>query len=88
MHARASSSSTLTSGWRADGCCRYILRASKESFREGSTLKDAAAVEKAFKHGQEELEVVKRQAVVYNMFSRHIKNVLVGNMLYFATVRL
>lgn len=48
---------------------RYILRLTKERFRQPQTqVQDA----------KEQLELVKRQSIVYKLFGRSIKNVLVS----------
>lgn len=54
----------------------YILRTSGDMFRSAAGLKDDVAIEQAFMHGQKELDIVKRQSLVYQLYSRNIKTVL------------
>jgi hypothetical protein len=58
--------------------CRYIKRRAKEGFAESQSITDAAALEQLWQRAKEELEVVKRQAVVYGLYARKHKSVMVG----------
>ncbi|KAL6785671.1 ISD11 [Auxenochlorella protothecoides x Auxenochlorella symbiontica] len=54
----------------------YVKRRAGEKFRELPKGGSAEAVEAAFRRGCEELEVVKRQAVVYKLYARKQKSVM------------
>lgn len=54
-----------------------MKRRAGEKFRELPKGGSAEAVEAAFRRGCEELEVVKRQAVVYKLYARKQKSVMV-----------
>ncbi|PNH07589.1 LYR motif-containing protein 4B [Tetrabaena socialis] len=54
----------------------YIQRRAREGFRESSSVADPAVVKSLLQSGRQELEVVKRQSVVYQLFARKFKNVL------------
>ena len=56
---------------------RYISRRATEGFRAAATNPEQAT-EALWKRAQEELSVVRRQSIVYGLYSRGIKNVLVG----------
>jgi hypothetical protein len=56
---------------------RYIRRRAKEGFHETRLTADPAAAETLLQSGRQELEVVKRQSLVYQLFGRKVKNVLV-----------
>ncbi|KAG2452468.1 hypothetical protein HYH02_002708 [Chlamydomonas schloesseri] len=54
----------------------YIQRRAREGFHDGAKLTDPAAVKSLLELGRQELEVVKRQSVVYGLYGRKVKNVL------------
>ena len=54
-------------------CCSYILRRCKEEFRTPPKGDPTTIVA----HAKEQLEVLKRQSLVYGLYARKIKNVLV-----------
>lgn len=56
---------------------RYILRRAKEGFRSQVTPNQ---VERALAAAKEELQIVRRQSVVYKMYGRPTKNVLVSDV--------
>ncbi|KAJ7143269.1 hypothetical protein O6H91_10G053700 [Diphasiastrum complanatum] len=53
----------------------YIKRRTGESFRESRDL-DAAAAASAFEFGKKQLEVVRRQSVVYSLYAPRVKNIM------------
>lgn len=55
----------------------YIKRRVRDGFRELQGVRDAGTVDRAMARGKEELEVVRRQAMVYQLYGRTQKNVLV-----------
>jgi hypothetical protein len=59
--------------------CSYIQRRAKEEFHSLAANADAAAAEAAWQRAQSQLEVWKRQSVVYQLYGRKIKTVLVSN---------
>ncbi|GLC41610.1 hypothetical protein PLESTB_000696900 [Pleodorina starrii] len=54
----------------------YIRRRAKEGFHEAASVTDPAAVAALLQSGRQELEVVKRQSLVYQLYGRKVKNVL------------
>jgi hypothetical protein len=58
---------------------RYILRRSKEGFRQAAHESDSAKLQQLWQRASSELEVVKRQSIVYQLYGRKHKNVLVSS---------
>ena len=56
---------------------RYIKRRARERFEEAASVADQAKAKALLAEGKQDLEVVKRQSVVYGLFGRKFKNVLV-----------
>lgn len=56
---------------------RYIQRRAREGFHDAAKLTDPSAVKSLLELGRQELEVVKRQSLVYGLYGRKFKNVLV-----------
>lgn len=54
----------------------YISRRAREGFRENKSLGSPSEVAAAVEHAKSELAVVKRQALVYNLYGRKLKHVL------------
>ena len=52
---------------------RYILRRCKEEFRSPPSADPVSS----YVHGKQQLDVVRRQSLVYGLYGRKIKNVLV-----------
>ena len=52
---------------------RYILRRCKEEFRSTPSADPISS----YVHGKQQLDVVRRQSLVYGLYGRKIKNVLV-----------
>lgn len=61
----------------ADPRRSYIQRRAREEFHAiSSGVRDQAAADAAWGHAASELEVWKRQALVYGLYGRKVKNVL------------
>jgi hypothetical protein len=58
--------------------CSYLQRKAKEEARSVASATDAAAVETAVQQAQKDLVVWKRQSIVYSLYGRKMKNVLVS----------
>lgn len=54
----------------------YVKRRAREGFHEAAGLSDPPAVAALVKKAREELDVVKRQSIVYSLYTRKVKNVL------------
>ena len=54
----------------------YTRRRAADAFRENRALPDAAAAAAAFAEGKKQLEVAKRQAVVYSLYAPKSKSVM------------
>lgn len=58
--------------------CSYITRRAKEEFHALAQSTDTAAAEAAWQHAQRQLDVWKRQSVVYGLYGRKVKTVMVS----------
>jgi hypothetical protein len=56
---------------------RYVKRRTKEKFRANQHEGDGQAVDQLLKEARAELEVVKRQLLVYTMYARKHKSIMV-----------
>ena len=54
----------------------YTRRRAADAFRENRALKDTPAAAAAFAKGKQQLEVAKRQAVVYSLYAPKAKSVM------------
>ncbi|GIL82816.1 hypothetical protein Vretimale_8186 [Volvox reticuliferus] len=54
----------------------YVQRRAKEGFHEAASITDPVAAESLLQYGRKELEIVKRQSFVYQLYGRKVKNVL------------
>ncbi|KAL6649607.1 hypothetical protein ACP70R_013831 [Stipagrostis hirtigluma subsp. patula] len=54
----------------------YTRRRAADAFRENRALADAPAAAAAFANGKKQLEVAKRQAVVYSLYAPKAKSVM------------
>ncbi|OAY84055.1 LYR motif-containing protein 4 [Ananas comosus] len=54
----------------------YVRRRSLDGFRENKELYDPAAAAAAFAAAKSQLEVARRQAVVYSLYAPKVKSVL------------
>ncbi len=59
-------------------CCRYVRRRAREGFHEAAAVKDASELAKLWEAAQQQLAVVRRQSVVYGLYSRRHKHAMVG----------
>lgn len=54
----------------------YVKRRVKEEFRENISATDPAVVAKAYAHGQQSLQVARRQSVVYALYAPRTKSIM------------
>ncbi|KAL8216026.1 hypothetical protein R6Q57_022863 [Mikania cordata] len=54
----------------------YTKRRTIDSFRNNKTLSDPSSIAAAFSDGQLQLQVAKRQAVVYSLYAPDIKSIM------------
>mmetsp|Transcript_12414 Transcript_12414/g.26817 ORF Transcript_12414/g.26817 Transcript_12414/m.26817 type:complete len:94 (+) Transcript_12414:160-441(+) len=54
----------------------YVLRRAREGFREVAGETNATKLDALWASAKEQLEVVKRQSVVYGLYGRKTKNIL------------
>ncbi|XP_062216160.1 uncharacterized protein LOC133916490 [Phragmites australis] len=54
----------------------YTRRRAADAFRENRALADAPAAAAAFAEGKKQLEVAKRQAVVYSLYAPKAKSIM------------
>ncbi|KAL5095833.1 hypothetical protein RYX36_000160 [Vicia faba] len=54
----------------------YTKRRAVDAFRENATLSEASSVSEAFEFGKSQLEVAKRQAVVYSLYVPPLPSVM------------
>jgi LYR motif-containing protein 4 len=54
----------------------YVKRRSLDAFRENKSLSDPSSLASAFSDGKAQLEVAKRQAVVYSLYAPKVKNIM------------
>ena len=59
--------------------CRYIKRRAREAF---STTPEASQVGELMDRARREMDVVKRQSVVFNLYAQKHKNVMVSGNVY------
>jgi hypothetical protein len=59
-------------------CHRYVHRRTKEGFRAGQGVTDTNQIEQMWSKAKEEAALVQRQSVVYSLFSRKQKNIMVS----------
>ena len=73
MHAALLHTTSRGLSWHG----RYVKRRTKEEFRTHQHEADVQAVESFLTAAKAELEVVKRQALVYQMYARKHKSIMV-----------
>ncbi len=56
---------------------RYVRRKAKEGFRAHKGETDAQKLSELLQDAKQELEVVKRQSLVYSMYARRQKSIMV-----------
>ena len=49
---------------------RYVRRRARDGFKEAQAVQDSGELQRLWEQGRQQLEVVKRQAVVYSLYSR------------------
>lgn len=54
----------------------YIKRRSKEEFHANADLCDPAVLVTLWQGAKQQLEVVRKQSLVYNLYGRKVKNIL------------
>lgn len=54
----------------------YTKRRTIDGFRQNRTLTDPEAVASAFSEGKSQLDVAKRQAVVYSLYAPQVKSIM------------
>ncbi|KAL5723059.1 hypothetical protein ACHQM5_006503 [Ranunculus cassubicifolius] len=54
----------------------YAKRRTIDGFRANQTLSDATSISNAFVEGKSQLQVAKRQAVVYSLYAPKVKNIM------------
>lgn len=54
----------------------YTKRRALDGFRHGQGLADPSAIAAAFADGKSQLEVARRQAVVYSLYAPEVKSVM------------
>ncbi|GBG59450.1 hypothetical protein CBR_g38475 [Chara braunii] len=54
----------------------YTKRRVREGFRETQNLQDPGARAQAFAKGKKDLEVVKRQSILYSLYSPPVKSIM------------
>lgn len=54
----------------------YSKRRTVDAFKQNKSLSDPSALSAAFSDGKSQLEVAKRQAVVYSLYAPKIKSIM------------
>lgn len=54
----------------------YTNRRTIDGFRENKALSDPSAIANAFSDGKSQLEIAKRQAVVYSLYVPRVKSIM------------
>ncbi|KAI4343930.1 hypothetical protein L6164_011219 [Bauhinia variegata] len=54
----------------------YTKRRTIDGFRQNQTLSDPASVASAYSDGKAQLEIARRQAIVYSLYAPKIKNIM------------
>lgn len=54
----------------------YTKRRTVDAFRQNATLSDPSSISSAFSHGKSQLDVAKRQAVVYSLYAPPLPSVM------------
>ncbi|KAK7295432.1 hypothetical protein RJT34_18341 [Clitoria ternatea] len=54
----------------------YTKRRTIDAFRENATLSDPASISSAFSHGKTQLQVAKRQSIVYSLYAPHLPSIM------------
>ncbi|XP_020213647.1 LYR motif-containing protein 4B [Cajanus cajan] len=54
----------------------YVKRRTVDAFRENATLSDPSSISSAFSHGESQLALLKRQALVYSLYTPSLRSVM------------
>ncbi|OIW16727.1 hypothetical protein TanjilG_14497 [Lupinus angustifolius] len=54
----------------------YIKRRTIDAFRQNRNLSDSPSISSAFSEGKSQLDVAKRQAIVYSLYAPPLKSVM------------
>ena len=54
----------------------FVLRKTRQEFRRNRDLQEAELITKAIAEAKKELEVARRQAVVYSLFAPSLKSIM------------
>ncbi|KAF3444837.1 hypothetical protein FNV43_RR14530 [Rhamnella rubrinervis] len=54
----------------------YTKRRTIDAFRQNRSLSDPSSISSAFSYGKSQLEVAKKQALVYSLYSPKLKSVM------------
>lgn len=57
----------------------YTKRRTDDAFRENRNLSDFSSISAAFSDGKAQLDIAKRQAIVYSLYTTKIKSVMETN---------
>lgn len=57
--------------------CRYVKRRAREGFTEAQAVTDSAELARVWEQGRQQLEVVRRQSIVYGLYSRRHRHAMV-----------
>ncbi|CAN6470091.1 unnamed protein product [Victoria cruziana] len=55
---------------------QYVRRRATDGFRDNCALTEASSISSAFADGKSQLEVAKRQAVVYSLYAPKVKSIM------------
>ncbi|XP_038894896.1 LYR motif-containing protein 4 [Benincasa hispida] len=58
----------------------YTKRRTIDAFRENQSLSDASSISSAYAGGKAQLEVAKRQALVYSLYAPKVKSIMDVNL--------
>jgi hypothetical protein len=60
----------VSSGWKNYNFREYSIRRTKEEFRKNKAVTDPAAIEQLLAKARENLEVIRRQSLISNMYAK------------------
>lgn len=58
-------------------CCRYVRRRARQGFAEAASVSDAVELQRLWEQGRQQLQVARRQSLVYDLYSRRHKHAMV-----------
>ena len=56
---------------------RYVRRRARQGFAEAAGVSDASELQRLWEQGRQQLEVARRQSLVYDLYSRRHKHAMV-----------